>query len=326
MTAETAGTPASPAPEDIPYTRGLHRLAGHCHTWLVPDGTWGWSNAGLITGEGESLLVDTLFDLAMTREMLTGLAPVTAAHPIRTVVNTHANGDHWFGNELVAGAEIIASRPTAEEMAASGPDLLLGLLQQPGAVGDFARHIFAPFDFNGITPTPATRAFDGSLDLDVGGTAVRLLDLGPAHTAGDSVVFVPDERVLYSGDLLFIGGTPISWAGPVSNWITACDRMLVLEPETVVPGHGPVVGPDGIRAVRDYLTWVLEQATDRHRRGMTPEEAVRDIDLGRFAELDERGRIAQNVLSVYYELDPALERVNTAEVFRRMAELEGFKD
>ncbi len=309
---------------DIPYTRGLHRLSEHCHAWLVPDGTWGWSNAGLITGRGESLLVDTLFDLAMTREMLDGLRPVTGDHPVRTVVNTHANGDHWFGNELVADAEIIASQTTAEEMATNGPDLIQGMLGQPGPLGRFARHIFTPFDFSGITPTPATRTFEVEITLDVGGTEVQVVNLGPAHTGGDSVVFVPSERVLYAGDLLFIGGTPISWAGPISNWITACDRMFALEPAVVVPGHGPVVTAQGIHQVRDYLVWVQDQARARHEKGMSPEDAMRDISLGRFAELDEHGRIAQNVLAVYYELDPTLERVDTREVFRRIAELEGF--
>lgn len=309
---------------DIPYTKGLHRLTEHCSAWLVPDGTWGWSNAGLVTGSGESLLVDTLFDVPMTKDMLDGLAGVTGDHPISTVVNTHANGDHWFGNELVADARIIASTPTAEEMRTNGPDLLLGMLDQPGALGRFARHIFEPFDFTSITPTAATRTFDGELVLDLGGTEVVVSCLGPAHTAGDSVVFVPAEGVLYAGDLLFIGGTPISWAGPVSNWIAACDRMLAMDAAFIVPGHGPVTGNDGVRAVRDYLEFVQGEAVTRHERGMSAEDAMRDISLGRFADLDERGRIAQNVLAVYYELDPTLERVDTREVFRRIAELEGF--
>jgi cyclase len=311
---------------NVPYTRGLHRLTRDCHAWLVPDGTWGWSNAGLITGEGQSLLVDTLFDLAMTREMLAGLAPVTGRHPIATVVNTHANGDHWFGNELVAGAEIIASAPTAAEMAANGPDLLLGLLKQDGAVGRFAGHIFEPFDFTGITPTPATRTFDRELTLEVGGTRVQVFNLGPAHTGGDSVVYVPSARTLYAGDLLFIGGTPISWAGPISNWIRACQFMLDLDAEIIVPGHGPVTDAAGVRGVMDYLEFVEHEAADRHARGMSPQEAMRDISLGRFAELDERGRLAQNVLAVYYELDPGLKRVDTLEVFRRIADLEGWSE
>ncbi|GAA3543764.1 hypothetical protein GCM10022222_29280 [Amycolatopsis ultiminotia] len=318
----TTGFPATPG--DVPFEKGLHRLTGHCSAWLVPDGTWGWSNAGLVTGENRSLLVDTLFDVPMTREMLSGLAGRTERRPIATVVNTHANGDHWFGNELLADAEIIASEPTATEMGSNGPDLILALLDQDGPLGRFARHIFSPFDFASITPTPANRTFADELHLDVDGVAVQLSCLGPAHTEGDSVVLVPDEGVLYAGDLLFIGGTPISWAGPLSNWIAACDRMLAMDVEFIVPGHGPVTGKDGVRGVRDYLEWVQGEAADRHRKGMSPQEAMRDISLGRFAELDERGRIAQNVLSAYYELDPEMERVDTREVFRRIAELEGF--
>lgn len=312
--------------DTIPYTKGRHRLTDRCHAWLVPDGTWGWSNAGLVTGDGHSLLVDTLFDLPMTREMLAGLRPITDEAPIRTVVNTHANGDHWFGNELVVDAEIIASKNTAEEMAANGPDLILGLFDQPGATGRFARHVMGQFDFTGITPTPATRTFEKELQLDVDGTEVRVYELGPAHTAGDSVVFVPAEKTLYAGDLLFIGGTPISWAGPISNWVAACKFMLDLDVDLIVPGHGPVTDKGGVQDVMDYLVFVEKEATARHDAGMSPEDAMRDINLGRFAELDERGRLAQNVLAVYYELDPSLERQDTREVFRRIAELEGFTD
>ncbi|MBM7518584.1 MBL fold metallo-hydrolase [Nocardioides nitrophenolicus] len=310
---------------EIPYTRGLHRLTDHCHAWLVPDGTWGWSNAGLVVGDGESLLVDTLFDLALTREMLAGLAGVTRESPIRYLVNTHANGDHWFGNELVADAEIIASAQTADEMSSNGPDLITGLLAQQGPAGDFARHIFEPFRFDDITPTPATRTFEDELRLDVGGKEVRVIKLGPAHTEGDSVVFVPEDRVLYAGDLLFIGGTPISWAGPISGWVAACDRMLALDPVAVVPGHGPVIPAARIHEVRDYLVFVEDEATRRYEAGMSPEDAMRDIALGRFDALDEKGRIAQNVLAVYYELDPGLERVDTLEVIRRIADLEGYR-
>jgi glyoxylase-like metal-dependent hydrolase (beta-lactamase superfamily II) len=309
---------------DVPYTRGLHKLTEHCYAWLLPDGAWGWSNVGLVTGGSESLLVDTLFDLAMTREMLDGLRPVTGTHPITTVVNTHANGDHWFGNELVAGAEIIASRETAAEMATNGPDLVTALLKLDGPVGRFGRHIFAPFDFSGITPTPATRTFSQELTVEAGGTQVRIIKLGPAHTEGDSIVFVPAEGVLYAGDLVFIGGTPITWAGPVSNWIRACRYMLDCDAAYIVPGHGPVTDNDGVRAVMDYLEFVQHEAGERHARGMGAEEAMRDISLGRFAELGERSRIAQNVLAVYYELDPTMERVDLLEVFRRMGALEGF--
>ena len=99
------------------YTRGLHEIGSGCHAYLQPDGSWGWSNAGLVEDAGESLLVDTLFDLRLTREMLAEMRAATpAARSIGTLVNTHANGDHCYGNSLVEGARILSSKACAEEM------------------------------------------------------------------------------------------------------------------------------------------------------------------------------------------------------------------
>lgn len=310
----------------VDFTRGLHHLAGGCHAWLEPDGSWGWSNAGLVVGKGESLLFDTLFDVPMTRAMLEGMREVTASAPITTVVNSHSNGDHWFGNQLFPGTRIVSSAATAEEMEHAGPGRLVALREEPGGPGRFAREIFEPFDWTGCEPLRPTETFTGRRDLDVGGTEVQLHELGPAHTAGDSVAFVPSTGVLYTGDLLFIGGTPIIWAGPLRNWVQACDTMLALEPTAVVPGHGPVTDASGIRQVKDYLLFVEEEATKRFEAGMSPTDAMHDIALGRFGEWAESGRIAQNVMAVYLELDPSLERPDTKEIFARVAALEGYRD
>src|SRR5260370_36734706 len=104
------------------FTKGLHELGNGCYAYLQPDGGWGWSNAGLVADAGESLLVDTLFDLKLTGEMLDTMrrAEPNAAARIDTLINTHSNGDHCFGNELANGAEIIASKACAEEMAHDG--------------------------------------------------------------------------------------------------------------------------------------------------------------------------------------------------------------
>lgn len=309
-----------------PYERGLRDLGGGCHAWLEPDGSWGFSNAGLVVGEGESLLFDTLFDVSMTRAMLSGMAPLTESAPLRYAINSHSNGDHWFGNQLLEGVEIIAAASTAEEMPNAGPERLEALREVPGAPGRFARDIFEPFDWSDCAPTLPTRTFTDRLRLDIGGTEVQLMDLGPAHTAGDVVAYVPAARVLFTGDLLFIGGTPIIWAGPLQNWVAACDTMLALDVEHVVPGHGPVVGKDGIEQVRDYLTFVDEQARERFAAGMSAEEAMYDISLGRFGEWAESGRIAQNVMAVYLELDPELAKPDFMDIFRRISQLEGYTD
>lgn len=308
-------------------TFALTEVGDGCLAYLQGDGGWGWSNAGLIVGDGTSLLVDTLFDLRTTQRMLDTMREHTRTAPIATVVNTHANGDHCYGNQLVNGAQIVASTATANEMAEVPPSVLAALNGAPGEVGELFRSFFGDFEFDGIELRPPDRTFDGRLELEVGGRLVELIEVGPAHTAGDTIAVVPDAGVVYTGDILFVGGTPIVWAGPLSNWIAACDLMLGMDADTVVPGHGPVTDKAGVTAVRDYLVFVETEATDRHAAGVDAFDAARDIarSIGaseEFGSLGEFGRIAVNVEAVYRHHDPNHRSPDVVEQFRRMAELE----
>jgi cyclase len=308
-------------------TTTLRELGDGCFAYLQGDGSWGWSNAGLIVGDGVSLLVDTLFDLRLTADMLETMATHTTAAPIATVVNTHANGDHCYGNQLVGDAQIVASSATAAEMPEVPPAMLAALNAAPGEVGELFRSFFGDFHFEGIELRLPDRTFDGRLELDVGGRTVELIEVGPAHTAGDTIAWVPDAATVYTGDILFIGGAPIVWAGPLSNWIAACDLMLGLDVDTVVPGHGPVTDKSGIIEVRDYLSFVEREATARYQAGIDAFDAARDLArvLGadeHFGRLGEFGRIAVNVETVYRTLDPDHRTPDVVEQFRRMAAIE----
>ena len=313
------------------FSLGLHELGDQCFAYLQPDGSWGWSNAGLVVGDGQSLLVDTLFDLNLTRTMLDAMAAHTAAAPVDSLVNTHANGDHCYGNSEVrtrwAEVDIVASKACAEEMPHTPPSMLHALNQAPGDVGDLFRSFFGEFDFDGIELELPTTTFTGRHVLDVGGRRVDLIEVGPAHTDGDVLVHVPDAKTVYTGDILFIGGTPIVWAGPLSNWVAACDLVLEMDVDTVVPGHGPLTDKAGVREVRDYLAFVDTEAAGRQAAGIDAFDAARDI--GAVLEADERfsswgefGRIAVNVDTVYRSLDPKHITPDVVEQFRRMAELE----
>ena len=304
----------------------LHDVGEGCHAFVQGKGGWGWSNAGLVVGDGASLLVDTLFDLDLTARMLDAMDPMVAAAPIRTVVNTHANGDHCYGNQLVRGADIVASSAAAAEMADVPPALLSAIVAAEGEVGELFRSFFGDFHFDGIELTLPTRTFDGRLELDVGGRPVELIEVGPAHTRGDVLVHVPDTETIFTGDILFIGGTPIVWAGPLSNWVAACDLILGLDVEHIVPGHGPVTDKRGVVDVRDYLTFVEAEATARFDAGMDAWEAAKEIarEIGAtgFAALGERGRVGVNVETVYRTLDPGRPAPDIVELFRRMAVLD----
>lgn len=304
------------------YTLGLHELGNGCHAYLQPDGGWGWSNAGLIVGDGASLLVDTLFDLKITQRMLDTMLPITQSAPISTVVNTHANGDHCYGNQLVKNSEIIASAATAHEMAEVPPAMLAALNKAPGEVGELFRHFFGEFEFDGIESVLPTKTFSGRHHLNVGGQEVELVEVGPAHTAGDTLVFVPAARTVYTGDILFIGGTPIVWAGPLDNWIAACDLICDSDVEHIVPGHGPLTDKAGVTAIRDYLAYVQSEATERFHGGMDAWDAARDISLNGFANWGEFGRMAVNVDTVYRSLDGTHKSPDVVEQFKRMFQME----
>ena len=307
------------------YAKGLHDLGDGIFAYLQPDGSWGWSNAGLIADGDQTMLVDTLFDLKLTQTMLDEMRrAVPAAKDIGTLVNTHANGDHCWGNELVQGAEIVASRAGAEEMEEVPAAMLAQIMRSApnmGELGDYLTRIFGDFDFEGITLTPPTRTFDAELTLDVGDKRVELIEVGPAHTRGDVLVHVPADRAVFTGDILFIEGHPIVWAGPVDNWIRACERILAMDVEVIVPGHGPLTDKAGVTAVRDYLAYVQAEARKRYDAGMSAMDAARDIALDDYSSWGDAERIIVNVSTLYREFSGDTTPPDIVGLFGQMAQL-----
>jgi cyclase len=288
----------------FPYAKGWQQITPAVHAYLLPDGSWGLSNAGLVVGGEATMLVDTLFDLPLTREMLSAGGP--AAVPIATLVNTHGDPDHTFGNQLVDGAEIIASARTAEEMlAGETPADMRNLVESAprmGAAGDFILRAFSRFDFSDIRVVRPTRTFDGAMRLTVGDVPVSLVEVGPAHTRGDTIVHLPGEGVLFSGDVLFVGGHPVTWSGSVRGWVDACDRILDMDFDVVVPGHGPITDKAGVRELRDYLAYVAAEATLAFRAGIPARVAAKQIDLAPYAGWRNAERIVVTVDAIYREL------------------------
>lgn len=266
----------------------LHEIGDGAFAYLQVGG-WGFSNAGLITSNGASLLVDTLYDLELTANMLRAMRRASpAAAQLDSLVNTHANGDHCWGNQLVGSANIISSRAAAQEMLelspqrmhtlvslsraivklgplATTPLRLLGRLglSRAAAMAEAAPFVvdsFGAFDFASISLRVPDTTFDKRLVLQVGDKEVQLIEVGPAHTKGDVIVYVPADRVVFTGDILFVGSHPIVWDGPIDNWVAACDAILALDVDVVVPGHGPLTDKRGVQETKDYWLRIQKAA------------------------------------------------------------------
>jgi len=305
------------------YEPGVRDLGRGCFAYLQPDGGWGLSNSGLVTDHGEALLVDTMFDGPHTRAMLDAFRRATPAK-IGTLVNTHQNGDHWFGNALVENAEIIATERAASAMAHETPAMLEGFMKAApglGLTGEYLVHCFGRFDFADAPHKLPGTTFSGRLTKRVGNKAVELIEVGPAHTGGDAIVWVESDRTVFTGDILFIDGHPIVWAGPVGNWIAACEMIEALDAESIVPGHGPVTDGRGVERVREYLSYVRDEARKRFDAGLGAFEAARSIALDDFAGWGDAERIAVNVATLYREFGDEHVPGDAATLFGWMAQL-----
>lgn len=322
----------------------LEEVAAGIYAWLQGDGSWGWSNAGLISDGQRSLLVDTLYDVPLTERMLRTMRDATpAARGIEAVVNTHANGDHCYGNQVLKGTPIIASKAAAEEMAEFPPAKMAAFLKagrlamklppplswiplgkgmpRLPALGRYLNACFGAFDYQNTALVLPSQTFSGSLKHSVGQIEVELLEVGPAHTRGDVLAWVPSARVVFTGDILFHLGHPIIWAGPIHNWIRACERIIALEPEVVVPGHGPLATVDAVTKLKAYLEYVRAQARTRYDAGMGVLEAARDISLSDYSSWGDAERIVVNVDTLYREFSGKTRPTSPIKLFAMMTAL-----
>jgi cyclase len=298
------------------FREGLYRLGHSSYAWMVPNGSWGETNIGLIECNGQSVLVDTCWDVKFTQEMLSSADAIVARSPIEYVINTHSDGDHCWGNQLFADRTIIASLACVRQMRETQPRSLhalkLGgrvLRRLPGLgldrFGHYMTRMFEPYDFTGLRITEPRGTFSGEMVISVKGVDIVITEVGPGHTDGDAIVFVPSERVVYAGDILFVGCTPVIWSGPVEKLTAGLKRLLTLEADVIVPGHGSLATRADVQSMIDY--WDFLQ-TALHRcfgAGMSPLEAARDVVFSpgfrtrAFAGWDSPERIVSNAHTLY---------------------------
>jgi cyclase len=260
--------------------------------YIQPDGTWFINNTGFLVGTKGVTSVDACSTERRTRDYLAAIAD-RSPQPVRTLINTHHHGDHTHGNYLFGDATIVAHERCREEVLAAG------LPYFPG--------IFTDVEWGDVQLAPPFLTYQDGVTLYVDDLRCRIRHVGvPAHTTNDSIVWLPDRSVLFSGDLIFNGGTPFMLMGSITGAIEALEHVLKpLFPETIVPGHGEVCGPEAIDAVLGYLRFVLQVAHDGREAGLTPLQAALETDLGPYADLPDQERLVGNLHRAYAELDGA---------------------
>lgn len=266
------------------FAEGLYELSTDTYAWMVPNGSWGETNLGLVRCGDQSVLIDTCWDLHFMREMLDHSASVLAAAPISQVINTHADGDHCWGNQLFAKGPITATQASARQIHQHPPAQLRALqwgarlfehlpIGDVDALGRYMGDMLRPYRFGGVKVVAANRTFSGQTAIEVNGVVLRLIEVGPAHTDGDCIVHVPDRQVVYAGDILFVGVTPVAWAGPVSRIVAALQQVKTLQARVIVPGHGPLATLSDVQDQIDYWDWLQSSLAPMATAGMTPELA-----------------------------------------------------
>jgi cyclase len=273
---------------DPPY---LEEVSPGIFAYVQPDGSWFLNNTGFLVGRDGVVSIDTTSTERRTRDYLAAIARVSD-RPVRTLINTHHHGDHTHGNCLLPLATIVGHPRCREEILATG------FPPPPG--------IWSCSAWGDLRPSPPFVCFDDHLTVWVDDLEVQLHAIGhAAHTTNDIVVWIPARSVLFTGDLIFVGGTPFVPMGSVSGSLEALDKVRSFGARTLVTGHGPVSGPEVIEPVADYLRFVQDTARQARAAGLSPLEAARQTDLGRFSEWHDAERIVGNLHRAYAELDGA---------------------
>jgi|APIni6443716594_1056825.scaffolds.fasta_scaffold01698_2 glyoxylase-like metal-dependent hydrolase (beta-lactamase superfamily II) len=287
------------------------------------------ANSGLINRAG-GVVIDTQSDLAHARQMIELFSKVWPAMPKR-VVNTHEDGDHVWGNQLFEGAEIIAHRSVPERMkTVADPEETRKLLHgvdrfltrlilkalHPG-VAAVGQQLLEDYNLDGVELILPTTLFDTRYELDLDGMEVHLIYLGPCHQVGDTIVHVPSEGVVFAGDLIFRQCTPMGWVGSYEKWFQGLDLIMQLNPDVIVPGHGPICGIEGVADMKAYLQYIRDESKKCFDAGLTSLNAAKRIEFGPYGEWRAPARLYLNVERAYREFrnDPPDQPWDHASVF-----------
>ena len=273
------------------WKTGLVEVGADAYAYVQEGGGMCVSNAGLIVGPESCIVIDALFAPSMTQAFQAEIKRVTDK-PVRLLVNTHHHIDHTLGNALFPEAQIVSHVNARTEQERNG---LVPLERLKSIVPDLVA------ETEGVDMRLPDITFEGMLTLNLGNREVRLQHLGRGHTIGDIIVMLPDEGIMYAGDLAFHRVTPLAFEGHIGDWLAVCYRIADRTPKTIVPGHGPVGDMAEFRKMSGYLSTIRSQAKASFDDGKSEEQALSEIDIGEYASWTEPERLAANVARLFLE-------------------------
>lgn len=272
----------------------LHEVVDGVFAWVQPDGSWWVNNSGAVTGADGTIVIDTCCTEARTRRFLDAVAEATDDVAVRFAANTHHHGDHTYGNSLLPKSTVLFGH---EQMRSH---LLADFLLESGCP-----EFWSPVpEWGAVTRRVPDVTIRSDLTIFSGDRRVELLHPGyTAHTAGDLIAWLPEERVLFSGDLIFSGLTPLVFQGSVDGALRTLDWLAGFDPSSLVPGHGPLVPGSELAEVlgahERYYRFILDTARRGQAEGFGPLEAARSCDLGNFAGWADAERLVLNLHRAY---------------------------
>jgi cyclase len=267
----------------------LHEVSDGVFAYIQPDGTWFINNAGFVASSDGVVAIDTCATEKRTRDFLSKVSGVTSA-PLRTLINTHHHGDHTHGNYLTYPATIIGHENARTALIETGIQHYDGVFDSP--------------DWGTLNLAPPTVTFRDHVNVWAGDLKLELHYIGAsAHTNNDVVIWIPERRVLYTGDLVFNGGTPFVVMGSLAGARESIKRLREFDAAVVVPGHGPVCDLGVLDNLDRYYAFVQNLAIETDRAGISALEAARSADLGEFGELSDSERIVGNLHRALFELN-----------------------
>ncbi len=256
---------------------------------IPPEG--GGPNAGFILAGEQVIVIDSLISPGFGQQ-LSGYIRQVTDKSFAYLINTHSHGDHVFGNQVFSPPAIIVAHEKVRETLLS---------QGEAMVKSFAERLsdIAP-DIKDTKVMAPHITYRRHMSLHLDGRTVELIHPGVAHTDGDTIVYLPDDRLLYAGDILFNHIFPPIF-GSSAGWITAIEQIEAMDIETIVPGHGFVATKKEMGDLKRCLIELRSQVEDCHNRGLSAEEATKRIDLP-YLEWPRAERLPLGVQTIYQEL------------------------